>query len=398
MPTDDLSAPLGQQKTPKRRIALPHLLPQAVAALLALSIVVFAAWAMLANDPYGGEPMATAHTNLTPANVAVKGDMAVSTEPGEAGRRYDGPAAGAAPGAPPGSKTVTIIDGSTGKREDVTIPGASSDAKAATSEQRLAEPSRHGPIPRIAEDGARPADAFAQPVKAIAGKPNAPRVAIVVGGLGTSANGTNDALGKLPGAVTLGFAPYAQDLESFVTRARADGHEILLQIPMEPFDYPDNDPGPRTLLTSLDAAQNVDRLYWLMSRFHGYVGIANFMGARFTASENALAPILRETAKRGLIYLDDSSSPRSMASQIAGANNLPFAKADIMLDAVPSAADVDRALGRLETMARERGMAVGMAGAMPVSIERIARWAKAAQGRGILLVPISAVVAKAKSS
>ena len=98
---------------------------------------------------------------------------------------------------------------------------------------------------------------------------------------------------------------------------------------MEPFDYPDNDPGPQTLLTSLDAEQNIDRLHWLMSRFQGYVGIANYMGARFTASEQALAPVLRETAKRGLIYFDDGSSPRSLAGQIAGANNLAFAKADV---------------------------------------------------------------------
>ena len=62
-----------------------------------------------------------------------------------------------------------------------------------------------------------------------------------------------------------------------------------------------------------------------------------------------------------------------------------------MLDAVPTAADIDRALGRLETLARERGTAVGMASALPVSIERIANWAKAAEARGLLLVPISAV-------
>ena len=206
------------------------------------------------------------------------------------------------------------------------------------------------------------------------------------------------AIRKLPGPVTLSFGPYGGDLERQVARARDGGHEVLLQAPMEPFDYPDNDPGPQTLLTSLDAAQNLDRLQWLMSRFQGYVGITNAMGGRFTASEQALAPVLREATKRGLIYVDDGASTRSLASQIAGANNLAFAKADLMVDAVPSAADVDRALGRLEAMARDRGIAVGMASALPVSIERIARWAKAAESRGVLLVPISAAVAKAKSS
>jgi polysaccharide deacetylase 2 family uncharacterized protein YibQ len=198
--------------------------------------------------------------------------------------------------------------------------------------------------------------------------------------------------------VTLAFAPYAPDLERLTARARGDGHEVLLQVPMEPFDYPDNDPGPQTLLTTLGADQNVDRLQWLLSRMQGYVGIANYMGARFTASEQSLAPVLRETAKRGLIYLDDGSSPRSLASQIAGANNLPFAKAEVVLDAVPTPVEIDRALARLEAMARERGVAVGVTTALPVAIDRLAKWSKAAESRGFVLVPITAVAIKPKSS
>jgi len=198
--------------------------------------------------------------------------------------------------------------------------------------------------------------------------------------------------------VTFAFAPYSGDLERLAARAREGEHEVLLQVPMEPFDYPDNDPGPQTLLTSLAANQNLDRFTWLMSRFQGYVGIANYMGARFTSTEQALAPVLREAARRGLIYVDDGSSPRSVASQLASANNLPFAKAEIALDSVPTPALIDRALAKLEALAREHGSAVGIASALPVSIERIGQWAKAVESRGILLVPITAVAIKPKSS
>ena len=117
-----------------------------------------------------------------------------------------------------------------------------------------------------------------------------------------------------------------------------------------------------------------------MSRFQGYVGIANFMGARFTVSEQALAPVLRRPRKRGLIYVDDGSSPRSLAGQIAGANNLPFAKADDRASTrCRRRPHIDRALARLEALARERGIAVGIASALPASIDRIAQWAKAAE-------------------
>ena len=256
----------------------------------------------------------------------------------------------------------------------------------------------HGPIPKIAADGTRPADAFARPVQPIPGKPDAPRIALIIGGLGVSTSATTDAIAKLPGAVTLGFIPYGSDVAALAARARSGGHEILLQVPMEPFDYPDNDPGPQTLLTSLTPQQNIDRLYWLLSRFQGYVGVANTMGGRFTASDPAFTPILRETAKRGLIFVDDGSNARSVAGRIAAANNLPFARADVVLDSVPTPAEIDRALGRLEAGARERGVAVGIASALPVSIDHIAKWAKAAESRGLQLVPISAVALKAKQS
>jgi polysaccharide deacetylase 2 family uncharacterized protein YibQ len=263
---------------------------------------------------------------------------------------------------------------------------------------KFIEMTPHGPVPRIAADGTRPADAFARPVQPLPGRPDAPRIALIIGGLGVSASATADAIAKFPEAVTLGFVPYGSDVAALATRARMSGHEILLQVPMEPFDYPDNDPGPQTLLTTLTPQQNIDRLYTVMGKIQGYVGMTNTMGARFTASEDAFSPILHETAKRGLIYVDDGANPRSAAGRIAGAGSLPFVHADVVLDAVPTAKEIDRALDRLEMAARERSFAVGVSSALPVAIEHIAAWAKSAESRGLLLVPVSAVAAKGKQT
>ena len=408
MTADDLSAPLGQhERKPRRKFPVP--IPQVIAAALALFVGVFVAWVVIGDDPFGGEPLVAVPIDLKAA--AKKPDVAVL--PGAAAgtqvpNRYDGPPKGtadataAAGQAPTGNtKTVTIIDGKTGARQDVVIPADGTGAGAkdrAPPEQKFVEITAHGPIPKIAADGTRPAEAFAFPVKPIPGKPDVPRVALIVGGLGISGSATATAITRLPGAVTLAFMPYGADVAHMAARARSEGHEILLQAPMEPFNYPDNDSGPQTLLTSLTPEQNLDRLHWVMARFQGYVGIAGAMGARFTASEQAFSPVLRETAKRGLIFVDDGSNPRSVAGRIAGANNLPFVKADVALDTVPTPAEIDRALGRLEMAARERGVAVGVSSALPVSIDHIAKWAKAAEDRGILLVPITAVALKAKQS
>jgi uncharacterized protein len=395
---DELSAPLGQKtERKKRRFRLPFTAMQALAVLLGLFLVTFLGVALFADNPLGGEPI---------ARVALRDPMADEKQPGAAPARGEQAAKSTSRQPATGDgKTVTIIDGSSGKRQDVLIgsdAGDKTDAEAAPAmamagiDQRLLEKSRYGMIPMVA-DGLKPFTVYAGD----ADRPKAakmPVVAIVVGGLGVGAAKTADAIMKLPPAVTLAFTPYGADPAKLAERARAQRHEILLQVPMEPFDYPDNDPGPQTLLTTLTAEQNLDRLYWHLSRFQGYAGIANFMGARFTATDAAMQPIVREAAKRGLGYLDDGSTPRSAAAALTAAQSMPFSKADFTIDAVPTSAEIDRTLVKLETLAKERGLAVGVASALPISIERIAAWAKTLERNGIMLVPLTTVMLKSKSS
>jgi polysaccharide deacetylase 2 family uncharacterized protein YibQ len=77
---------------------------------------------------------------------------------------------------------------------------------------------------------------------------------------------------------------------------------------------------------------------------------------------------------------------------------VPFAKADVSIDAVPTAVEIDRALAKLESLAKERGIAVGVASALPISIERISVWTKALESRGIMLAPLTTAMLKSKSS
>ena len=392
---DDLSTPLGQETLRrKRRYRLPFTGTQALATLLALFLVAFVAFAVFNDDPLGGEPTArVAIRQATQENAASVASAASGHEAKSAPKQ-------ATAGE---QKTVTIIDGSSGTRQSVVIGGdavdqAGSDAAPGMMsgiDTRLLEKSRHGMIPAIA-DGVKPFTVYAAEADR-AKAARMPIVAIVVAGLGVGAAKTSDAIMKLPAAVTLAFTPYGSDPGKLAERARAQHHEILLQVPMEPFDYPDNDPGPQTLLTTLTPEQNIDRLYWHLSRFQGYAGIANFMGARFVVSDAVMQPILREAAKRGLGYLDDGAAPRSVAAALAVGQSVPFAKADLSIDAVPTAVEIDRALAKLEALAKERGMAVGIASALPISIERIGAWTKALESRGIMLAPLTTAMLKSTS-
>jgi len=405
---DELGAPLGRDSARrKRRFRLPFTGVQALAAILGLFLATFAGYAFFNDDPFGGEPLTRVAIGLSPGEdkpVAKSGEMALG-KPAMTAHGAEPPSNSAKnsdkAGAPE-QRTVTIIDGSSGARHDVTISGEAPEKDASAPpgvmtgiNPRLLEKSRYGMIPTTS-DGLKPFTAYAAEAdRAKAAK--MPTVAIVVGGLGVGAAKTVDAILRLPAAVTLAFTPYGSDPTKLVERARAQHHEILLQIPMEPYDYPDNDPGPQTLLTTLAAEQNIDRLYWHLSRFQGYAGIANFMGARFVATDTAMAPLVKEAAKRGLGYFDDGTA-RSVAPSLAAAQAVPFARADVTIDAVPTAGEIDRALAKLEELAKERGVAVGVASALPISIERISVWTRALEGRGLLLVPLTTAMTKSKSS
>jgi len=405
---DELSTPLGQKRGRKHRFRLPFTASQAIAAMLGLFLLGFLGFAIFGDDPLGGEPVARLAIKApepseksTPADPAAK----AAGKSGHAGAEMAGkePAKDAAPA---GQRTITIIDGSSGARQDVVVSGDASEkieppaapAMMTGIDQKLLEKSRYGMIP-MAADGLKPFTAYAAGTDTDRAKAaKVPTIAIVVAGLGVGAAKTADAIVKLPGPVTLAFTPYGSDPGKLVERARAQHHEVLLQIPMEPFDYPDNDPGPQTLLTTVASEQNLDRLFWHLSRFQGYVGLANFMGGRFVATDAAMQPIIQEAAKRGLGYLDDGAAPRSVAQTLALGQAMPFARADLTIDAVPTAQDIDKALGKLEALAKERGNAVGIASALPISIERIGSWSKTLAGRGIMLVPLTTAMLKSKSS
>ena len=260
--------------------------------------------------------------------------------------------------------------------------------KTLLADPALVENTPQGPLPRIADDGRRPMQGYAAP--AMAGAKF--KIAIVVSGLGLSSTATKAALDSLPPSVTLGFAPYAGDVGQWVAEARQHGHEILLEIPMEPFDFPDSDPGPHTLRAGQEEDANIQRLTWAMTRFTGYAGVTNLLGQRFLSDSAALSPALTYLNRRGLYFFDNGAASQSVVPTVAGQVGMPAVQSGAALDSIQTALEIDRRLSELETQARANGSAVGSAFLYPVSVARIASWAKGLQSRGFVLVPVSAIV------
>ena len=360
-------------------------LAMAAAGCVGVAILGLVLTVALRRDPDGGEPMAVASIEKRAAPAP-----AVPVNPGPVAATPQGPASAAQLEHSAGV-TVTRAGEDAPEAIVITIPDEARTLKLAPApDNRLVERSRYGLLPKTGPEGATPARIYARPLGPEPSTKPAGRIALLVGGLGISQSGTADAIAKLPPAVSLAFAPYGTELERTVQRARGEGHEVFLQLPMEPFDYPDNDPGPHTLLTGPKAPDNIDKLHWALGRFTGYVGVVNFLGGRFTSDEGALSPVLRELAGRGLMVIDDGSSPRSLLAGSAERARIPTLKIDRVIDGMARPDAIDKELAALETIAREQGIAVASASALPVSIERINRWAQSLEAKKLVIVPMSA--------
>jgi polysaccharide deacetylase 2 family uncharacterized protein YibQ len=218
-----------------------------------------------------------------------------------------------------------------------------------------------------------------------------PRVALIISELGLSSAATTASIQQTPPDVTLAFSPYADNLEHWIGLARAAGHEVLVNLPMEPINFPANDPGPRALLTSLSAQQNLERLDWVLGRISGYVGVTNHMGSRFTTMPDVLKPVLTVINERGLMFVDSRASARSVAAKLASDIGLPRAINDRQIDQEASRSAIDNRLAEIERIARESGSAVAMGQPYPVTLERALAWLQTLETKGLVLAPITAV-------
>jgi len=373
---------LGERLAPLGRVLKKP--PVAVACAGLLLVGAAALFITVLGDPRAGVPSARADLARQPVAEAPVPTGLEAFSMGAYGVYQDLAAGedGLEPGME-GEAVITLPNGATvsGAGAPITAPRLTTASPLpAAPIAGLSQPGPDGPLPSIASDGRVPAQAYARPFRAN----GRPRVALIVGGLGLNAVTTRAAIERLPAEVTLSFVPYAEGLQAWIDLARAHGHEVMLEMPMEPTGYPDNDPGPYTLLANADAADNIAKMNWLLGRATGYFGVTNYMGDRFASSDAGMNAFMGVLRQRGVAFLDDGSmSRRPGAWARASANRI--------IDEQQSPAAIVGQLNALEALAKAQGQAMGTGFSYPVTVEAVARWTAEMDARGLQLAPASAM-------
>jgi len=264
----------------------------------------------------------------------------------------------------------------------------------ATPDVRLIEKKEGltGTLPNIGKEGETPWEIYSRPHEG--SEDEQMRVAIVITGVGLSRASSMAAIGKLPPQVTLALNPYATDLSDWLVRSRLVGHEVMLTLPMESERFPVQDAGPYSLDTALKPAENIKRLELMLSQVSGYFGVATAMGSRFGTSEALLTTVMDALKKRGLFFLTTGVQSSLLAPKIARKLDIPRAVSDVTLDDNPSRSAIEIKLLRLETILKEKKIAVAVGRAYPATLERLIAWTKKLKAKKITLVPLSALANK----
>jgi polysaccharide deacetylase 2 family uncharacterized protein YibQ len=357
-----------------KALANPYLGAGAAASLFLATALALVA---LLGDPHAGNPT----VRISLAKVA-----AMAAPPG-----WREALAAEQPGTPTVTEDIYRLSENPiapgGGQATITMPGGRAFHTADPLVQApIAGMTAQGPgglLPIIAPDGRTPAQAYARPFTSN----GRPKVALVIGGLGLNATATRQAIEQLPPQVTLSFVPYAEGLQGWIDLARANGHEVLLEAPMEPVDYPDNDPGPYTLMATAQGPETVKKLEWLLSRATGYFGVTNYLGSRFVTSDTAMTAFTGALRGRGLAFLDDGSAAKR-------GGGLPRASADRIIDDQLSIDSIDQQLLALEAGALQHGQALGSGFAYPLTLAQVAAWTQSVESRGYQLAPASALTTR----
>jgi len=227
----------------------------------------------------------------------------------------------------------------------------------------LTRTSRFGPIPIKGSNSAL--RAYKRPFLRQAGKTP---VSLIIGGLGVNRGLTQDAIQNLPADVTLSFAAHSTGLQELINSARADGHEVLIEIPMDSANFDPSEPGAdKALLTTVTLNENGERLDWLMSRAQGYAGLINFNGDIFLTRSDIAKPYVGSKAQ-------------------------PFKAGNGLIDPHPVPRVISARLNSLSQTAKSGTHPVGVGFVYPETIAAVRTWISSLDEQNLQLAPATAAL------
>ncbi len=221
-------------------------------------------------------------------------------------------------------------------------------------------------------------------------------IAIIIDDMGVSLR--SKLVEVLPAPLTLSYLPYAKNLKERTARAAANGHELMVHIPMEPIkSYIDG--GPKVLKSSQNETEFMNVLDWGLTQFDGFVGINNHMGSKLTQDKNAMHRVMDYLKVRddNLYFIDSKTINSSIAANVASKKGVSYNERDVFLDHEINKEFIEASLKKLEAIANKKGYAIAIGHPHKETIAALKKWLPTLENKGLTLVPMSRLVKHPKA-
>jgi polysaccharide deacetylase 2 family uncharacterized protein YibQ len=180
------------------------------------------------------------------------------------------------------------------------------------------------------------------------------RLAIVFTGLDSLSETELAALEAAPWEKTLVIDPHCANPVLKKARFMNERNEVLVELPMEPSAYPFVDPGKHALFIH-HSKEDVEKiLAGDLDSLPKAAGFASRLGDRAIENQPLLEKLFQFTARNGLVFLDFTGSPRSLARQTAAAQSARSRTLSLFKDSLR----LNEELARKAILAQKTGDAI----------------------------------------
>jgi len=241
--------------------------------------------------------------------------------------------------------------------------------------------------PSRAPAAPKPRDPLPAPT-ALPAPVSAPRVAVIVDDLGARRD-VFDPLRDIRRPLTVAILP-GLPLSQWTAREAAQaGMEVILDLPMEPYRFPEVDPGPGALLMAMGPQELQAQVGAHLASVPGAVGVTNHMGSRMTEDRARMRTVLEVLAGRRLFLVDGLASNLSVAYDEAKALGLRAGRRQIVVDHAAGEAGDRVRWDEVAWWAERRGEVIVIAHGHPLTARLLREYVPRWEARGIRLVPVS---------
>lgn len=191
--------------------------------------------------------------------------------------------------------------------------------------------------------------------------------------------------------LTFGFVPWKNRLEGLLTQITERKQEVIVQVPMEPYEYPEVSPGKRAVYVNQSEMENSKVIRDALTAIPQATGIMSYLGSRALNDGSVMRSLLGEIGRQKQYFIDTQAGNTSLATSLATKAGLPNKRSWGQIDRVDNQERIAMMLDMASFEALEKGQVIVTGHARLNTLTALLQRLERLETRGVELTLISSL-------